>query len=129
MRKIAASPQPTFESEITTKELKDTYRNWKESASTSPSGCHLGHFHALMAPDGIKPNNDNTEETIGTKIMNIHANTLNASILSGTPLERWITVHSNMLSKIEGVPQIDKLRVIHLYKADYNGYLKKEWRD
>ena len=59
--------------------------------------------------------------------MNIHANTLNASILSGTPLDRWKTVHSNMLSKIDGLPQVDKLRVIHLYEADYNGYLKKEW--
>jgi hypothetical protein len=80
-----------------------------------------------MAPDGTKSTIANNEETLGTKIMNIHANTLNASILSGIPLERWTTVHSNMLSKIEGVPQVDKLRVIHLYEADYNGYLKKEW--
>jgi hypothetical protein len=128
LKKIASSPQPTFDPEISTNKLKETYKNWKESTSTSPSGCHLGHWHALMAPDGTKPTNQGSDETIGTKIMNIHANTLNASsILSGIPLDRWTTVHSNMISKIEGVPQVDKLRVIHLYEADYNGYLKKEW--
>jgi hypothetical protein len=24
-------------------------KNWKESTSTSPSGLHLGHYHAIVA--------------------------------------------------------------------------------
>jgi hypothetical protein len=24
-------------------------KNWKESTSTSPSGLHLGHYHAMVA--------------------------------------------------------------------------------
>ena len=59
--------------------------------------------------------------------MTIHANILNASVASGTPLDRWMPVHSNMIAKSEGQARIDKLRVIHLYEADYNGFLKIIW--
>jgi hypothetical protein len=113
--------------ELTTDEMKETYRKWKESTSTSPFGCHLGYWHALLAPDGDHKTSKKNNEQIVEQIWLIHTNTLNASILSGIPLRRWTTVHSNMLLKIEGVPQVDKLRAIHLYEADYNGYYKAGW--
>jgi hypothetical protein len=59
--------------------------------------------------------------------MTIHANIMKAATLSGTPLDRWIPVDSTLLGKSKGKPRIDKLRVIHLYKADYNGFLKIVW--
>jgi hypothetical protein len=35
--------------EITTEKMMEKYRRWKErTTSTSPSGRHLGHFHALF---------------------------------------------------------------------------------
>jgi hypothetical protein len=38
---------------LTTKISKTDYinkiKNWKESTSTSPSGLHLGHYHAMVA--------------------------------------------------------------------------------
>ena len=42
-----------------------------------------------MAPDGTKPNMEDSEETIETKIMSINAYTFNASVLMGTPLEQF----------------------------------------
>jgi hypothetical protein len=37
-----------LEIEITTKKMMNKYKRWKERTSTSPSGKHLGHFHALF---------------------------------------------------------------------------------
>jgi hypothetical protein len=59
--------------------------------------------------------------------MSFHANILNSAITSGIPLDRWTKVISSMISKLEGQARINKLRIIHGYKADYNGLLKIEW--
>jgi hypothetical protein len=59
--------------------------------------------------------------------MSIHANIMNAATLSGTPLNQWTYVDSTMLGKSTGKLRIDKLQVIHLYEADYNGFLKTVW--
>jgi hypothetical protein len=36
--------------EITTEKMLNKYKRWKERTSTSASGRHLGHFHALFRP-------------------------------------------------------------------------------
>jgi hypothetical protein len=127
LKKISENPcTEPIDTEVTTQELKNLFKKWKERTSTSPSGCHLGHWHALQAPDGDDPSAEDYEE-LGDNIMSIHANIMNAATLSGTPLERWKQVDSTMLAKSTGKPRIDKLRVIHLYEADYNGFLKTVW--
>jgi Reverse transcriptase (RNA-dependent DNA polymerase) len=45
----------------------------------------------------------------------------------GETLNRWTTVSTCMIEKIVGNPRIDKLRVIHLFEADYNLLLKIMW--
>ena len=49
---------------------------------------------------------------------------VNANIASGTPLTRWLTSLVVMIENIPTVPQINKLRVINIYEADYNLMLK-----
>ena len=88
------------------------------TTSTSLSGFHLGHWHALLAPDGARPDPNSTEDPIADQIMTVHANVLNTAVTSGIPLDRWIQVNSSMIFKVEGQAQIDKLRIIHLYEAD-----------
>ena len=128
LRKIAQRPpDEMINMEIDTDQLTAMFKKWKERTSTSPSGCHLGHWRALWAPDGIERRHDTSMADIGPSIMTIHNNILNASVRSGVPLDRWKTVHSNMIAKNEGKARIDKLRVIHLYEADYNGFLKITW--
>jgi len=34
---------------ITTEDFDSRMRKWRESTSTSPSGCHLGHYKVLVA--------------------------------------------------------------------------------
>jgi hypothetical protein len=45
----------------------------------------------------------------------------------GQTLNRWCNVSTCIIEKIKGNPRIDKLRVIHLYEADYNIILKIIW--
>jgi hypothetical protein len=44
---------PPISSVISLAEMKHKYRTWNETTSTSPSGRHLGHKHALLKPDGL----------------------------------------------------------------------------
>jgi hypothetical protein len=50
-----------------------------------------------------------------------------AAVKSGTSLERWQHSTTAMIEKIPGTPKINKLRVIHLYEADYNLVLQILW--
>jgi hypothetical protein len=127
LQEIAKSPQSTIDPTISSDDLKSLFKNWKETTSTSPLGCHLGHWHALLAPDGTSPDPDNNEEPIEDQIMQIHTYILNSLVQSGIPLARWAIVHSSMIAKTNRHPHINNLRVIHLYKADYNGFLKILW--
>jgi hypothetical protein len=97
LKEIAKSPQPTLDPTISCDDLKSLFKNWKETTSTSPSGCHLGHWHALLAPDGTRPNPDDKEDPIEDNIMRIHTYILNTSIESGIPPNRWAVVHSSMI--------------------------------
>jgi hypothetical protein len=45
----------------------------------------------------------------------------------GVSLLRWQQITTCMIEKVKGVPRIDKLRVIHLFEADYNLLLKIIW--
>jgi hypothetical protein len=63
--------------EITAAKMMDKYRRWKERTSTSPSGRHLGHFHALFRPLKAKDNDDRDRlEGIRTDIIEMHAKML-----------------------------------------------------
>jgi hypothetical protein len=42
----------------------------------------------------------------------------------GSTFDRWKKVHNLFLEKIPGTPLIEKLRVIHIYEADWNLILK-----
>jgi hypothetical protein len=85
LRKIAEHPPgKTITADVSADKLTNLYKHWKERTSTSPSGCHLGHWHVLTAPNGNNPKEEEYEDT-GILIMEIHANMLNASTARGIP--------------------------------------------
>jgi hypothetical protein len=60
--------------EITTEKMLNKYKRWKERTSTSPSGRHLGHFHALFRPLNAKDDKDRDRlEGIRLAILELHA--------------------------------------------------------
>jgi hypothetical protein len=53
---------------------------------------------------------------------------MNYCLHFGYSLDRWKTVVNSLLEKDPGTPKIHRLRVIHLYKWDYNLLLGIKWR-
>jgi hypothetical protein len=100
---------------------------WNEQTSTSPSLRHLGHYKCLLVPDGNDKAYTDDNPNPAEAIMLVYYQVAMAALKSGNALERWTHVTTTMIEKIPGLPRIHKLRVIHLYEADYNLLLNLLW--
>jgi hypothetical protein len=92
---------------------------WNENTSTSLSGRHLGHYKLLVNVFKDKlatPVLKEKAEVILRPIVSL----LNLASTKGFALDRWKIVINVMLYKKPGVYLINRLRVIHLFEADYN---------
>lgn len=98
--------------EISAEELCYGFKSWRESTSTSPSGKHLGHYKALIQ--------DPTLLLFLVKFMNI-------AIQSGISIPRWSNAVNVLMEKDPGKPRINCLRIIDLFEADLNFFLKLQW--
>ena len=88
------------------------FKGWKESTSTSPSGRHLGHYKAIIQhPLLLK---------CFTQFMNI-------VVSRGIAIPRWCHATNVLIEKDAGKPRIHRLRIIHLFEADFNFFLKLQW--
>jgi hypothetical protein len=110
---------PEIELYISPEEVARGFRQWKETTSTSPSGCHLG----LRRIPAITTD-DKELEKIRQQILHVQMHIINIPIYNGFSPTRWQTVINAMLEKIQGKPLLHKLRVIHILEADYNLILK-----
>jgi hypothetical protein len=110
---------PDIDTYITSDEVAKGFRKWRETTSTSPSGCHLG----LRKLPAI-PTNDKEIEKMRTQILAVQTHIINIPLHNGFSPLRWQMVINAMLEKIPGRPLLHKLRVIHILEADYNLILK-----
>ena len=110
---------------ISLNEFKKGYKIWKEGTTTSPSGQHLGHHHALLAPDGVQYDNSNTN--FADTMWGIHNNITNITLLNEKPLSRWLLSLVIILPKDPVRPRIHRIRLINTYESDYNMVLKFFW--
>lgn len=62
-----------------------------------------------------------------TVIQRVYYHIAMAAVNSANTLDRWARSATMMLEKNPGQPKIHRLRVIHLYEADYNLLLKILW--
>jgi hypothetical protein len=97
----------------------------KERTTTSPSGRHLGHYKLLLR---LKVT-DESDETINLseKLLFLYYQISISTANIGRSLKRWQQITTCVIEKIKGSPRIDKLRVIHIFEADYNLLLKIVW--
>ena len=86
-----------------------TIKDWKETTSTSPSGRHLGHYRTAI---------------LDQRIATLHTDLLNIPTTYGFAPDRWPLSVTPLIKKDEGLPYLTRLRVIHLFEADYNLILK-----
>jgi hypothetical protein len=103
---------PLISKEITLEEYHRRIKRWKEKTSTSPSGRHLGVYRSLLNHPSISADM--------VSMLNVVART-------GIIPSRWCRAVSVLLEKDPGAPNINRLRVIHLFEADYNLFLKIFW--
>lgn len=118
---------PVLPSGITIEEFKDSYKKWRVGTSTSPSGRHLSHQHALLQPHGIDEiiEPDDHEKAEKSRALNwyVQHGVVSYGIKHGYTFNRWKQVVNAMIEKEPGNPQLHRLRVIHLYESDYNSLL------
>lgn len=127
LRKKTATQLPAT---ITTEDFVGKIKHWPETTSTSPSGIHLGHYHALVRHHGLSPDNPRAAEVEAGQefLIKAHVALLQYALKFGYHYDRWTAVVNVMLLKDAGDPKIHRLRVIHLYEADYNLLLAVKWR-
>jgi hypothetical protein len=103
---------PPIEFEISEDNVENGFRKWPESTSTSPSGRHLGHYKAIIQ------NRD---------LLRCLVQFLNIAISRGIAIPRWCQATNVLIEKDPGRPRIHRLRIIHLFEADFNFFLKLQW--
>jgi hypothetical protein len=104
--------------------------HWKEKTSTSPSGRHLGLYRALVTAHcnssgefhDFDPNNTYklTTQEMAEQILGVIHGLDASAARQGFYLRRWVNVVNVMIYKKPGCIELDKLRVIHLFEADFN---------
>ena len=94
---------------ISTEEFQAYWRKANENVQSSASGVHFGHLKAASF--------DKCQSSM-------YATKLSLASTSGIPLKRWETGLTILLEKSPGNINIDKMRAICLFEADFN-YLNK----
>jgi hypothetical protein len=117
--------------EITEAEFISKFKLWKENTSTSPSGLHLGHYKALVLRNDadISTDEGKTIEKQRKELISAHVSMINYALKQSYSYHRWKNVVNVMIQKDPGNSKVHRLRVIHLYEADYNFMLQAKWRD
>jgi hypothetical protein len=89
---------PPISTTLSTDDVSRGFKQWREKTTTSPSGRHLGHYKAL---------------TSNPTLLNCLTKFLHVTVNKGISLKRWRKAVNVMIEKDPGVPNINRLRIIH----------------
>jgi hypothetical protein len=127
LRDAANHPPPPWTGTINLDDFIKGLLRWRESTSTSPSGRHLGIYKTLVTvhinssgefTDGSEDEMPSTFKA--ARILGLIHGLATAAARLGFYLRRWTKVINVMIYKEPGNYNLDKLRVIHLFEADFN---------
>ena len=110
---------PTITTLLTIQDFRQSVQKWSERTSTSPSGRHLGHYHAQILPQLPSETEDLSEH-----FLYLHVTMLNLATQRNIIFPRWRQVNTICLPKDTGTPRIHRLRPLNLYEADLNLLLR-----
>jgi hypothetical protein len=136
LEKLMQPPKtPKIEAVISYEDFCNALKHWDEQTTTSPSGRHLGHYRVLLLDTLDKeeivakqdPINGMYFKSKASVILKVYYNMLSATIKSGHPMDQWLNSHTSMIQKVSGCSRLDRLRVIRIFVADYNLFLKIYW--
>jgi hypothetical protein len=119
-----------FPATITVAEWEAKIKIWDERTTTSPSGMHLGHHKALVRPRDLELSSNEGKELENKRLALLHGQVdlMNYALTHGYSFNRWKVIVNVMLLKEPNNPRVHRLRVIHLYEADFNLLLSVKWR-
>ena len=121
-----------IEIELTKEKMMDQYKKWNECTATSPSGRHLGHYHALFRPFKYDLNNAGEKADLEEKkelISDVPFMMLQIAAKNSHVYARWKYILTCMIEKDLESAKIHRLRVIHLYECDLNLLLSLYMRE
>jgi hypothetical protein len=95
---------PEIDTYITAEDVAKGFKRWKETTSTSPSGCHLG-LRRLPAV----PFNNKDLDKLRASILAVQTHIINIPLYLGFSPKRWQVVINAMLEKTPGTPLLHKL--------------------
>jgi hypothetical protein len=106
----------------------NAFLHWNERTSTSPSGRHLGLYKSVVTAhcdsgsefDDAHTHTDLSTKQKATDILHAIYSVATSVAERGLYLARWIYVVNVMIYKKAGILELDELRVIHLFEADFN---------
>jgi hypothetical protein len=121
----------TIPLDMTINDMCTGFTKWRENTTTSPSGKHLGIYKALSnarrfniltttEQEKKMTYESTTDVPIAQQCLQIQLLLMRTAIEKCHTFERWKIVHNFLLEKIPGLPLIEKLRVIHIYEADWS---------
>jgi hypothetical protein len=115
--------------QITMEEFRGKFQTWKERTSTSPSGRHLSMYKALLVRTSATDSAEITDlRYIQASLIQVHVNLINYCLRFRYSLRRWKEIVNVMILKSVGEYYIHRLRVIHVYEADFNFILGIKWK-
>jgi hypothetical protein len=118
-RPLPGAAQAHISPNISLHDFTSAIRAWKERTSTSPSGRHLGHY-ALLVKTVHDKNAKPEVHQAAEDILKLMVTIMDLASEKGFILDCWTTVVNVMIYKKPGVYLMSKLRMIHLFEADYN---------
>jgi hypothetical protein len=131
----SASPPDTIPPLLTLEDFIGKLRIWREQSSTSPSGRHLakmtsGHYKAVCRPIAYACDPWEKDECEASRVdlLQAHLDIINYCLLHGYSLQSWHQVVNIMILKEPNNHKINRLRVLHLFEADYNLVLGVKWQ-
>ena len=104
--------QDPIDTTISTDDVIKGFKSWSEGTSTSPSRRHLGHYKSLIQDPHLLQCLTWFLQVVTTR---------------GIAISRWCNATNVLIEKDAGRPHINRLRIVHLFEADFNFFLKLQW--
>jgi len=127
------SKQPHQESvhPLLYEELQNGIKKWPEKTTTSPSGRHLGIYKSLQRHvltkdelEKLPPEEAARPLKQGNDVLFLVFDIMSLALKHTYTLERWKTVWTMFIEKELGNPDLNRLRCIMIFEADWQLLLK-----
>lgn len=99
IKHLQARTVEVLEGRVTIDNIRNKLCRWKESTTKSPSGLHLGHYHAAWRDPQVPCDEAEIVRSNQEQLLRATTSLLNYAIKFGHTYHRWTKVVNIMLQK------------------------------